>query len=151
MKYSLRTLLLAMTALVLGLGWEAERIHRQRAAKDIIYRANGAVEYEDAFSPTVTKHLWSWLGRDAVENVTAVYFGGTSVSDDDLACLRHLPRLRVLVLTSSTVSDAGLPHLYNLPNLETVDLRFTAVTELGVEQLRRALPQAKILSKSDID
>jgi hypothetical protein len=151
MKYSLRTLFLVTTALLIWLGWQAERIHRQREANAVIYRAGGMVRYEDAFLRPVTKHLSTRLGRDAVQHITAVYFGGTSAKDEDLACLRMLPRLREVILTSSAVSDAGLPHLYGLRELETVDLRFTAVSESGIAELRRALPQAKILTKSDID
>ncbi|MGH7137606.1 MAG: hypothetical protein ACREHD_17810, partial [Pirellulales bacterium] len=151
MRYSLRTLLVATTALVVWLGWQAERMHRQREANAVIDRAGGMVRYEDAFSWPVTKQLSTCLGRDAVQNVTAVYFGGTSATDDDLACLRMLPRLREVVLTSSAVTDAGLPHLHGLRDLETIDLRFTAVSESGIAALRRALPQARILSKSDLE
>lgn len=151
MKYRLRTLLIGVTAFVIWLGWEAERMHRQRQANAVIYRVGGIVEYEDAFSRQVTKHIAKWLGRDAVENIMAVYLGGSAVKDDDLACLQLLPRVREVVLTSSDVSDAGLPHLYRLSKLETVDVRFTKVTDAGVERLRRALPHARILHKSDLE
>jgi hypothetical protein len=86
-----------------------------------------------------------------VSDVDAVYLGGATVADDDLACLESLPRLRVLVLTSTAISDAGLRYLHDQQSLETIDLRFTAVTDAGVDSLRRALPKARILRRSDID
>lgn len=148
MKYSLRTLLLGLTALLIWLGWQADRMHRQRAALAVIGSREGSVEY---CGPASGAPLARWLGRDMACDVDAVYLGGTEVADDDLSCLTALPRLRVLVLTSTAISDAGLRHLYDRRSLETIDLRFSAVTEAGVEALRRALPQARILHRSDID
>jgi hypothetical protein len=134
------------------MGWQAEQVHRQRAAVVAIERVNGSVRYRDVLTwPGFTQRLSACLGRDAVANVDAVYLGGTSASDDDLVCLRSLPRLRVIVLTSSAVTDAGLVHLHDLPTAESIDLRFTAVSDAGILELRRALPQARILSKSDIE
>ncbi|HVX11916.1 MAG TPA: hypothetical protein VHC22_12100 [Pirellulales bacterium] len=151
-QFGVRTMLIAITALMIWLGWQAERIHRQRAAVAVIDRLHGSVEYRDAVPwPAVSRRLAACLGRDAVANVAAVYLGGTSAGDDELACLHALPRLRVLVLTSSAVTDAGLPHLHALREVESIDLRFTAVTDAGVARLRRALPHTRVLGKSDIE
>lgn len=148
MKYNLRTLLAGLTALLVWLGWNADRMHRQRAAVMAIRARQGAVEYGQAAGAAC---LAPWLGREMACHVDAVYLGGTTVADEDLSCLAGLPRLRVLVLTSTAVSDAGLPYLYSQQNLETVDLRFSAVTDAGIDALRRALPKAQILRRSDID
>ena len=153
MRYSLRTLLLVMTVLVVWLGYQAELIHRQRAATRAIEQLHGSVEYDDSSSDSAVRNwLARWLGRDAVSDVDAVYLAGAAVDDDDLAWLKELPRLRTVVLTSSPISDAGLRHLRPLTHLETVDLRFiTEVTDEGIASLRRALPEVKILGKSDIE
>lgn len=141
-----------MTVLIVWLGYQADQIHRQRAVVQAIERLHGSVEYDDLSSTSVVRTwLARWLGREAIANVNAVYLAGASIIDDDLTWLKELPRLRIVVLTSSPVTDAGLPHLRGLTHLETVDLRFTGVTDDGVASLRRALPQAKILSKSDIE
>lgn len=152
MRYSLRTLLLVITLLVVWLGYHAEQIHRQRAATRAIEQLHGSVEYDDSLGDSaVRKWLARWLGRDAVSNVDVVYLAGATVADDDLAWLKDLPRLRTVALTSSPITDAGLRHLNRLTHLETVDLRFTEVTDEGIASLRRALPEAKILGKSDIE
>jgi hypothetical protein len=152
MRFSLRTLLLVITVLFLWLGYMADQIHRQRAAVETIERLHGALRYDDALSESPVPHwLADWLGRDAIANVDAVYLGGTAVNDDDLTCLKNLPKLRTLVLTSSPITDAGLLHLCHLTSLETIDLRFTSVTDAGIANLRRVLCDAKILSKSDIE
>ncbi|HWB13089.1 MAG TPA: hypothetical protein VG826_27945 [Pirellulales bacterium] len=152
MRFSLRTLLVATTILVVWLGRLAEQVHQQQAVSRAIDRLHGSLGYDDSLSNSRPRRwLASRLGREAIANIEAVYLGGTRAGDDDLALLKKLPRLRTVVLTSSPVTDAGLVHLRGLATLETIDLRFTAVTEAGVADLRRALPRAKILGKSDIE
>ena len=152
MRFSLRTLLLVTTVLVVWLGHLAEQVHQQRAVVRAIERLHGSLGYDDSLSNSpLRRWLASRLGRETVANIEAVYLGGTAARDDDLAALKNLPRLSTVVLTSSPVTDAGLVHLRGLTSLETIDLRFTEVTEAGVADLRRCLPRAKILSKSDID
>lgn len=152
MQFSMRSLLLVTTLVVLALGFLAERAHRQRRAALAIERLHGSLRYNDELHNSPTRRwLWGWLGRDMIAQVEAVYLGGTAMHDADLACLEKLPELRELVLTSTAVSDRGLERLARLTKLESIDLRFTQVSEAGVVKLRRALPQARILSKSDID
>src|SRR5487761_968812 len=142
MRFSLRTLFLFTTAVVAWLGYEAEQVHRQRQAVAAIEGWHGSLRYDDSLrDSTFRGWLAPWVGRDAVACVDAVYLGGASVGDADLAHLEKLPRLRTLVLTSSPITDAGLAHLRGLSNLETLDLRFTTVTDAGVADLRRALPR----------
>ncbi|HEV3338879.1 MAG TPA: hypothetical protein VG125_00935 [Pirellulales bacterium] len=152
MRFSLRTLLVVTTGLAVWLGYLTEQAHRQRVVAQAIDRLHGQVRYDDSLSDSpLRRWLAGRLGRERVASIEAVYLGGTSAGDDDLALLKRLLRLRTVVLTSTAVTDAGLVHLRGLTSLETIDLRFTAVTEAGVADLRRVLPQAKILSKSDIE
>jgi hypothetical protein len=152
MRYSLRTLLIVTTVLLIWLGRQAEEVHQQRAVVKVVDRLHGALGYDDSPSGSpLRRRLAGWLGRETIANIDAVYLGGTTAGDDDLAPLGKLRGLRTVVLTSSAVTDLGLAHLRGLPSLEAIDLRFTAVTEAGVTDLRRALPHAKILSKSDIE
>ena len=152
MRFSLRTLLVITTVLFVWLGHLAEQVHQQRAVVRATDRLHGSVGYDDSLSDSPWRRwLGSRLGRETTANIEAVYLGGTTAGDDDLALLKKLPRLRTVVLTSSPVTDAGLGHLHGLTTLETIDLRFTGVTDAGVADLQRALPRAKILSKSDID
>jgi hypothetical protein len=152
LRFRLRTLLLATTALFVWLGFEADQIHRQRSAVAAIERLHGSVRYRDWPSAlAVGRRLEAWLGRDAVAIVDAVYLGGSSIGDNDLAWVEDLPRLRTIVLTSSPITDAGLDHLHRLSDLESIDVRFTEVTEAGVALLRRRLPRATVFSKSDLE
>jgi hypothetical protein len=102
-------------------------------------------------------------------NLTTLYLDGTSVTDDGLAQLeglvglqtlnlaktaitdaglahlRKLSGLHTLVLRGTHVTDAGLAHLRGLAGLRELDLEETLVTEAGAEDLRQALPTAKVI------
>ena len=91
------------------------------------------------------------LGRDFFEDVTAVYWAGAAIGDQDLENLRHFPRLSTVSLASTSITDEGLTPLAACRRLEFVDLRFTQVTVAGIEGLRQALPRAKVLRLNDAE
>lgn len=149
MRFGLRTLLVAVAALCLTLGIASDRAYRQKCAVEAIVARGGKVSYREpgAWTPS-----WrAWPVRDFFEPVSSVFWAGASIDDDDLIHLRSLRGLRTLSLTSTSVTDAGLKHLEGLHAAMLIDLRFTQVTEAGANRLRRALPHAKILLRSDID
>jgi hypothetical protein len=43
------------------------------------------------------------------------------------------------------ISDEGLEHLKGFPNLEELELHGTQVTDAGIADLRKALPNVRIL------
>ncbi len=59
-----------------------------------------------------------------------------SVTDDDLALLTDMPRLRELILSNSGVTDAGLEHIGKLTQLESLSLGGTKITDTGLLKLR---------------
>ena len=71
-------------------------------------------------------------GRVVVE----LDFSGSDFSDDDLAKLEVVDRVRTLNLAGTKVTDAGLAVLKHASNLETIDLSDTAITEEGIMQLK---------------
>lgn len=155
LQFSLRGMLLIMLAVLVCLGYYADQVHRQQLAAASIRELGGqplcALATSTTLSSRVRERLARWLGPHAVYPVREVFLGGCMLSDDDLACLAGLPHLATLALTSTPITDEGLVHLRGLKHLEFVDVRFTRVTPEGVERLRRWLPAAKIVYRSDID
>ncbi|HVX63582.1 MAG TPA: hypothetical protein VHC19_23370 [Pirellulales bacterium] len=149
MRFGLRTLLIAVTAVCLALGMVCDRAYRQKRAVDDILASGGRVSYREAGGWLTLDRLW--LGRDFFQPVTKVFWAGAAIEDDDLACIRALPGLDMLSLASTPVTDAGLMHLESLHAAVLIDLRFTQVTDNGVARLRRELPQAKILLHNDVE
>jgi len=76
------------------------------------------------------------IRRDEGAERLEISLSGTRLVDDELAHLRELPGLRVLVLTKSQVTDAGLAHLAGLTNLHTLVLSQTRVTDTGLAELK---------------
>src|SRR5262249_52753421 len=70
------------------------------------------------------------------EVVLEADFGGTKVSNDDLALLEGLSSLRVLSLASTRLTDAGLAHLTGLAELRKLNLHNTQTTDAGLASLR---------------
>ena len=137
---------------VMGCGRPAGHLD-EAAAVEAIQRLGGKVDYD---------------GEGADRRVVKVYLHQTPVTDDDLAVLEKLPKLRNLFLGQTKIGDAGLVHLEQateletlsvnatnltdaglkslegLKHLKTLNLQETRVTAAGVAQLRKSLPTAKI-------
>jgi hypothetical protein len=149
MRFRLRTLLIMIGIGCLALGFAADQGYRQQQAVDAINARGGRVDYRAGAS--WSRPWQKWLGRDFFEPVSMVFWAGAPIVDDDLVCLRALPRLQTLTLTSTSITDAGLQHLEGLREAMLIDLRFTQVTGQGANRLRDKLPNAKILLLSDVD
>jgi hypothetical protein len=146
-------LTMALAALGLAIASTLARGERQRAAVAAIEELGGAVVYESPADSYGGPQGWlrTCLGRDAFDDVLAVYLSGTPATDAELACLLNLPRVQTIGLASTRITDAGLPYLRTLHRLTHVDLRFTRVSAGGAAALRRALPETKVLSISDVE
>jgi hypothetical protein len=70
----------------------------------------------------------------------------TKVTDQGLAALTGCKHLEFINLFGTEVSDAGLGSLAGIKTLRNVYLFETKVTDAGVAKLKKALPQAEIVS-----
>lgn len=93
-------------------------------------------EAEDADLPRVL---------DGLDQLTALWLGGTNVTDAGVTTLLNHPTLTVLDLSSTKVTDACVATVTQLPNLQALYLQETAITDQGVQQLS-AIPGLNSLS-----
>ena len=70
----------------------------------------------------------------------------TKVNDQGLEALAACQHLDFINLFGTEVSDAGLAALANVKSLRNVYLFETKVTDAGVAKLKKALPQAEVVS-----
>ena len=100
--------------------------------------------------------------------VVGAVFPWSRVTDEGLVDLKGLTNLQKLTLTATKITDAGLVHLKGMTNLDYLDLLETKVTDTGlvhlkglnklvslllpaqvtdaaVTELKKALPNCKIL------
>lgn len=92
----------------------------------------GDSKYGSSYCDGLVHHI-----RNSPANVLQI----ASITDEGLATIRQLPRLRALVIFNSNVTDAGLRHLVDMPHLETVGLYYCNVTKEGVDRIRRQMPE----------
>ena len=73
-------------------------------------------------------------------DIVMLEMGNKDVTDDTLALLGGLPRLKELTLNDSALTDAGLAKLAGLPQLESLRIARTQVTAEGVRAFLAAPP-----------
>jgi hypothetical protein len=157
LQFSLRTMLLAVTAVAVWLGLHFYPAQRQRRAVEAIEALGGTVGYDDQVIgqvevrrqkdgavavqglrrfgrrksrvPTWVRNL---LGDDLFCTVTWVRMTGPEISDEALASIAELPRLRYLDLSGTGVTNDGLKYLAGLTQLEELDLSRTPVRDNGL-------------------
>jgi len=176
LQFSLKTLLGAMFAACLLMGWVAYKrgqAAEQQRAFQLILDKHGATN----FGPESTRSPWvQWiLGADVAGDGGCVEIGRSDLNDADLAQLTSLRQIRRLALNHTQVTDRGLVHLKKLSHLrylgldetqisddgleslhachslEFLSLYDTQTTPAGVERLRTALPQLNVIDKDEND
>lgn len=146
-QFRVSTLLLITAVVAVLLGWWSHTARRQRYAVGHLYQAHAAVQYDLNTQWYASSGWRSWLvrrlGLDYFGNVVCIKMPRTS-TDADLLWLRHIKKLRMLLLSRTQVTDAGLEHLHDLATLQRLDLQDTHVTNAGIQRLQKALPNCKI-------
>jgi hypothetical protein len=149
LQFSLRTLLIFVLLVSIGMSWFAvkmEKARRQKEAVEAIRKMGGCVYYdyqfgEDrAFLATAEPPYPQWaralLGDDFFFDVDCVspIFNGT-FRDDEAIHLKALKNLNTLALSGTDITDAGLEHFEGLASLEHLYLGYSQVTDAGLEHL----------------
>ena len=155
LRFRLRTLLLAMLVLSVGMGIYVRRAKMQQESVAAVQRLGGWAYYDyeirdDNYDPQGESWVPAWLRRKlgddyfhAVVQVNMVYKDESSgqlhnlnVSDEVLSHLEGLPRLEFLLLHGKQASDEGLAHVGRVSNLRKLFiLSGTSVTDAGVAHL----------------
>jgi len=149
LKFSLGGLLLAITLLCLLLGWQADRVARQRRAVEMVERLGGSIFYRHQLvsrgyhDPSLPAPGPEWLktlvGEDWFRTADAVFLIGspTALSDSDFALLSDLPYLQELYVADSPVTDRQMQYLARLHRLELLCLPKANLSDAGLECLAR--------------
>ena len=136
-QFSLRTLLLAVTAVCLVLGFVSKPIVEARREQPVIDALRGVgadvgtqtARFPGAFAVRLV--LGEWVCRRA----DYVVLTGRPIGDEDLRHVASLRHVRSLYLGQTGLGDAGLAHLRELDELWGLDLGQTEVTDAGLKNL----------------
>jgi hypothetical protein len=152
LRFSLRALLIAITVLgaVLGLvGNEANRLRLHRQAERKIRELGGwygsitGDAYGASWGPA-----WCPVIRDSLYgDFEYVWFNSTDnagLRDEDLAVLKHPPRLRDLQIVAPLLTDEAMVHVEKIESLRELTLYQTQITSRGLRRLRR-IPLEKLV------
>jgi hypothetical protein len=96
---------------------------------------------EDLFCPIEEHFLF---GSVVVPAIRSLYINNNKITDAGLKHLAGLAGLQDVSLARTGVTDEGLKHFKGLKGVRTLYLNGTRVTDAGIDELRRALPEARI-------
>ncbi len=148
-QYSLRSLLLFLLLVSLGMSWVAvrmKRARRQEGAVEEIEKFGGWARYDyevqqsnrplPSAGPPGPAWLRNLLGEHFFATVVDVHLAGTQITDASLERLKRLTQLQTLDLWETKITDAGLEHLEGLTQLQVLDLWRAHVTDAGLKHLK---------------
>ncbi|QDV38810.1 serine/threonine-protein kinase [Tautonia plasticadhaerens] len=137
-----------------------------------ILSESGSVDFNDVFPPTihsaetlpmgpVTLRSLSLYGAGPIADarieeiarlggVSSLHLGKTGLTDDQLAELSRLPRLKLLIVCYNALTDRGLSRLGPPDGLKHLDLAGTLVTDEGLDALASS-PRLRFLNLSDTE
>lgn len=130
-RFSLRLLLVAFTAIAVWLGLEIPAVNRQAATVAMINRLNGSVWYESRYPQSIER----LLGEARVARVVRVVMEGTQFTDSELRQLGNFPDLQVLSLANAGITDNGVQSLSSLSKLKSLNLMHCPITDAGLQYL----------------
>ena len=158
-RFSLRTLLILVTAACIFLGMKMSKVHKQNQVVDTIGKLGGKVlfkyENKECVSANRPSGFWSqsWLRRITTSNffreavkvdLSAEHFSENpdlQVTDAHIAILPNAPTLEVILLAHrEKISDESLKYIAQLKRLRIITLGSTGVEGRGLRHLV-ALPK----------
>lgn len=146
-RFSLRLLLLFITASCVWLGLASSRTRSQKRAVDRVHELGGRVAFDYQLDanmkwrkdPKLPAPVWliDLIGEDYVRRPSIVNFDdGSDPTNDDLSVVERFTDLKQLTLMNKKrITDDGLHHLLTLSKLEVLALNGTNVRGPGLKHI----------------
>jgi Leucine-rich repeat (LRR) protein len=141
-KYSLRSLLIAITLFALWMSFQAYKVGKVRRAKEFISQRGGMIinehewdgkKYDPNAAHQVPKVIREALGDEWVVTPIYITLHSRKIKDEDLLTLLQFESLEALDLGNTGISDEALRHVVQLPNLRTLKISFNPkITDDGL-------------------
>ena len=154
LRFSLRALLIALTAICIWLGVKVNHARNNRQAIDAARSMGAFIEYAHQFpkgygkpgsrrdgnaQPPGPAWLRNLVGDEYFVSVVGLQFLKETPADDDLAKLSPLTDLRFLSFQSRSperLTGSGLSHLRAMQKLRTLDFNGQHITDDALRHLR---------------
>ena len=159
-RFSLRTLLLAITIVAVWLGLTVNAARRQRAAVNALQGSGVTVMYDymetaprtwsTSGEPSGPEWLRKTLGMDYFHHPVYASVRSRPEPDEEvIGALNALPRLKTLLFMGDSISDETFENLQPMENLEELHITAAQVTDHGLKQLLK-FPQLRWLILNDL-
>lgn len=153
-QYSLRTLLVLVTAFAVACSWFAcrlKRAERQKNAVESLTKSGARVFYDyevdqsrkvvSGAKPPGPAWLRDLVGDHFLTTVVVVDLNHEpwqegQITDADLEPVESLAGLRILTLRGTQITDEGLERIKGLAQLQDFDLSQTKVTDAGLQHVK---------------
>ena len=136
LRFSIRTLLLALLVSGIAFGLVSNRANRQLDILANIKMAGGTHQSHPNTSSIASNLLGRIFGTEAFANVYSVDLRGTDANDELIVKLANLSLLRELDLTGTRTTDVGVLAISRLP-LKTLWLQECPITDLSGSHLSK--------------
>ena len=123
----------------------------RKAAPDPVLPANEKLIADPIVERAIREELEKPKGKlteTDLAQVTALYLDRTQITDAGLKDVAKLQKLVYLSSNFTKITDAGLKDVAKLQKLEYVYLQGPEVTQAGVAELKKALPNCRILASN---
>ncbi len=115
LTYSIRSLLLVLFLVALGLGFMVNRANRQLQTLAAIKSVGGDYRLRRNNQGWSSQWLQRWFGEEAFDEVLSVNLRGTDAGDDLVTRLGKLKGLQELDLSGTQTTDAGVLRISQQP------------------------------------
>jgi internalin A len=144
-RFSLRTLLLAMTLLACWLGYQVWRWNERDKAIAQLRALGGEVSFGTNPTP---KWLVAMFGEKPFRRVGIVNLHRLPATDEHLQLMAWFPDLETVTINGTQVTDAGLKHLDGMSKLWWLEMEWNNISDEGLAELKD-LPSLKALRVTD--
>lgn len=139
-RFSLRSLLIAISLVAILLGWGVEQTRRRQQAISSVERLGGWVEYADsAILPRTNlvgylpqKWTDAFFGDGWRRAVSAIHIRDVRLSDSELGLLNYVDEVHFLDLQDTAFSRGALRHITSLNRLQVLSLDRVSIDEKPV-------------------
>lgn len=152
--------------LCIALSFYANSKYVERRSANEIERSGGCVFYDWEYAEPRGTRESGWIARLVGEQMGGTVVGvhlNAKATDSDLVLLKHFHKLEWLAIDNNDpdyyhgrgfgrttrgrrrITDAAIVDLIALKRLKRLVLVGTAITDAGLEDLRRALPNCKVV------
>jgi hypothetical protein len=135
LRFSLASVLLAVSVVGICLAPIVNRVHHQSRIIEAVERIGGVVQYLEVPPSAGTSWLRPWLDDDYFRTVDLILLQGCPATDELVADIARLQGVVQLNVCNTQITDESLRHIAGMRELQSLDIGFNKITNDGLFHL----------------